>query len=223
MADSNTRVAEVWPDTYLLSTYYEDRGLAFNQYVVDAAEPLLIHTGGADMIDDVVAGIERVLPVEDLSYALATHFEADECGALPALLARNPDLRPVGSKTTARQLAGFGIHDDTLVRAGGDELDLGDRTLRLLDYPAEMHLWLGLLAYDPKHEGLFSADVFRRRGAVDDLLIEEPLAIGEIPEDRCPADGMRAELASTLTDLDPRFVAPGHGPVIDRRETTHAR
>lgn len=217
MGETNTRIAEIWPDTYLLSTDDENRGLAFNQYVVDAEEPLLIHTGGADMVEDVVDGIERILPIEELSYALATHFEADECGALSALLARTPDLRPVGSETTARQLAGFDIHDDTLVRSGGDDLDLGDRTLRLLDYPAEMHLWLGLLAYDPANEGLFSSDVFRRRGTVDELLIEEPLALDEIPADRCPADGMRADLAATLADLGPRFVAPGHGPVIERR------
>lgn len=217
MASRTTRVEEVWPDTYLLSTFYPDRGLAFNQYVVDAERPLLVHTGGADMVEEVVDGIERVLPVEELTYALATHFEADECGALPALLERNPDLRPVGSETTARQLSGFGIHDDALVRAGGDTLDLGDRSLDLLDYPAEMHLWRGLLAYDPDREGLFSADVFRRRGAVADLVVEEPLAVDDIPEDRCPNETLRAELAARLSALDPKHVAPGHGPVIVRR------
>lgn len=212
-----TRVTEIWQDTYLVSTYYEDRGLAFNQYVVDADEPLLVHTGGADMIDDVVAGVEQVVPVEDLSYALASHFEADECGALSALLERNPDLRPVGSETTARQLAGFGIHEDTLVRRGGESLDLGDRSLELVDYPAEMHLWSGLLAYDPESEGLFSADVFRRRGTVEELIVHESLDPSDIPVDRCPAAGPRATLVERLAELDPRRVAPGHGPVIVRR------
>lgn len=212
-----TRVTEIWQDTYLVSTYYEDRGLAFNQYVVDADEPLLVHTGGADMIDDVVAGVEQIVPIEDLSYALASHFEADECGALSGLLERNPDLRPVGSKTTARQLAGFGIHEDTLVRSGGESLDLGDRSLELIDYPAEMHLWSGLLAYDPASEGLFSADVFRRRGTVEELIVHESLDLSDIPVDRCPAAGPRATLVERLAELDPRRVAPGHGPVLVRR------
>lgn len=216
MAQSQTRLTEIWPDTYLISTYYEDRGLAFNQYVVDAAEPLLVHTGAADMIADVVAGVEQVLPVEELSYAMAAHFEADECGALTALCERNPALRPVGSEITARQLDGFGIHEDTLVRAGGETLDLGDQTLEFVDYPAEMHLWNGLLAYDPEHEGLFSADVFRRRGTVEELVVREPLNVSEIPVDRCPAADPRATLAKRLSDLDPDYVAPGHGPVIDR-------
>jgi flavorubredoxin len=218
MTHSQTRLEEIWPDTYLISTYYEDRGLAFNQYVVDAAEPLLVHTGAADMIEDVVAGVERVLPVEELSYALAAHFESDECGALTALRERNPALRPVGSEITARQLDGFGIHENALVRTGGEELDLGDRTLELIDYPAEMHLWNGLLAYDPEHGGLFSADVFRRRGTVEELVVREQLDVSEIPVDRCPAADPRATLADRLADLDPNYVAPGHGPVIDRTQ-----
>lgn len=216
MDDRTTRLEEIWRDTYVVSTYYEDRGLTFNQYVVDAAEPLLVHTGAADVIDDVVAGVERIVPIEEVSYALASHFEADECGGLAALLERNPDLQPVGSETTARQLSGFGIHEDALVRAGGEELDLGDRSLELIDYPAEMHLWPGLLAYDPESDGLFSADVFRRRGTVDELLVHEALDVSDIPVDRCPAAGPRATLADRLTELDPSRVAPGHGPVIVR-------
>lgn len=218
MVTTETRVEELWADTYLLSTYYPDRGLAFNQYLIDAEEPVLVHTGGADMLDDVVAGVEQVLPVEDLAYALATHFEADECGALAALRERNPGLRAVGSPTTARQLSGFAIADDTLEVAGGDTLDLGDRELEIVDYPAEMHLWTGILAYDPAADALFSADVFRRRGAVEDLVVREDLDVGDIPRDRCPADDMRQELAARLVDLDPARVAPGHGPVLVRRE-----
>lgn len=216
MTAAETRVAEIWPDTYVCNTFDPDSGLSFNQYVIDAERPALVHTGGVDLLDHVIEGIERVVPVEDLAFAVATHFEADECGALAALLDRAPDLRPVGSAVTARQLRGFGIHEDALVRGGGDALDLGDRSLEFLSYPAEMHLWEGLLAFDPAAEGLFSSDVFRRRGAVDELVIEESLAMDDVPADRCPSDGLRASLVRSLVDLDPRYVAPGHGPVIDR-------
>lgn len=217
MAGLETRVAEVWPDTYVCNTFDPDRGLSFNQYVIDAERPALVHTGGADMLDHVVAGIERVVAVDDLAFAVATHFEADECGALSALLERHPALRPVGSPVTARQLRGFGIHADALVREGGGTLDLGDRSLEFLSYPAEMHLWEGLLAFDPGASGLFSSDVFRRRGRVADLVVTEALAMDDVPPDRCPSDDHRASLVRSLVDLDPRYVAPGHGPVIVRR------
>lgn len=216
-ARSETTVTELWPDTYCCSTYYPERGLSFNQYVVDAERPLLVHTGAADMVEDVIRGVEAVLPVEELAYALATHFEADECGALSALFEHNPDLQPVGSETTARQLRGFGISDETVVKSGGETLDLGDRALELLAYPAEMHLWTGLLAYDPEHEGLFSADVYRRRGTVESAVVAESLSMADVPEDRCPAEDMRTDLIERLVDLDPKYVAPGHGPVIERR------
>lgn len=214
---ATVRVTKIWPDTHLICTEYEDRGLSFNQYLIEDDDPLLVHTGSATMVNDVIEGIQEVLPVEQLSYVLATHFEADECGGLATLLEHNPSIRPVGSETTARQLSGFGIHDDTLVRTGGDSLELGHRTLELIDYPAEMHLWNGLLAYDPRAEGLFSSDLFRRRGAVEELMVEEALDVVDIPEDRCPADDLRFELAGRLETLDPRWVAPGHGPVIARK------
>lgn len=212
---SDTRVQQIWEETYLINTYYRETGLSFNQYVVTADDPMLVHTGSVQTFDDVISGIEQVCAVEDLAYAFITHFESDECGALSTFLDRNPTLTPVCSEITARQLSGFGIHDHPVVVEGGETLDLGDRTLEFLDYPAEMHLWNGSIAYDPHSGGLFSSDLFRRRGEVDDLVVHEPIDVADIPADRVPEPESRADLAADLDQLDVRRVAPGHGPVID--------
>lgn len=40
-----TRVTEIAPDTYRLTTVVPDSPVAFNQYLVAADEPTLVHTG----------------------------------------------------------------------------------------------------------------------------------------------------------------------------------
>jgi hypothetical protein len=41
-----TGVDEVAPQIYRLSTYVEPANFTFNQYLINADEPLLFHTGG---------------------------------------------------------------------------------------------------------------------------------------------------------------------------------
>lgn len=214
MGELTPRVEEVWDGTYQINTYSEDIDLTFNQYLVHDESPALVHAGSAPRFDAVVEGVNRVCSVDDLDYVLVTHFESDECGALSRFLERNPAIDPVCSEITARQLRGFGLHPDPVVKAGGETLDLGSRTIEFLDYPAEMHLWNGVLAYDRTHRGLFSADLFRRRGPVDEQVIVEDLSLTEIPRDRIPDPKKREAMADRLADLSPRWVAPGHGPVI---------
>ncbi|WP_448620577.1 hypothetical protein [Geodermatophilus sp. URMC 65] len=40
-----TQVTEIAPDVYRLSTYVDDVGIVFNQFLVAADEPLLFHSG----------------------------------------------------------------------------------------------------------------------------------------------------------------------------------
>jgi hypothetical protein len=40
-----TQITEIAPDVYRLSTYVSDANLVFNQFLVDAEEPLLFHAG----------------------------------------------------------------------------------------------------------------------------------------------------------------------------------
>ncbi|MCF7875996.1 MBL fold metallo-hydrolase [Candidatus Bipolaricaulota bacterium] len=211
------RVEEIWDETYLINTYNDRIDLTFNQYVINDDWPMLVHAGSAQQFDSVTNGLKRVCLIEDLEYILISHFESDECGALSRFLDRNPDLSPVCSEITARQLCGFDIHQDPVVKEGGDTLDLGSRTLKFLNYPAEMHLWNGILAYDSDDDGLFSSDLFIRRGPVDELVVAEDIALESISPDRIPNQEEYRMMVDRLIELSPRWIAPGHGPVLERR------
>src|SRR3954453_17732120 len=78
---------------YRISTFVPDigpTGFTFNQFLVDAEEPLLYHTGMRGLFPIVSEAVARVLPVESLRWIAFSHVEADECGAMNEFLAAAP-------------------------------------------------------------------------------------------------------------------------------------
>jgi flavorubredoxin len=57
-------------------------GFTFNQFLVDAEEPLLFHAGMRTLFLLVSAEIARIMPVVKLRWITFGHVEADECGAM---------------------------------------------------------------------------------------------------------------------------------------------
>ena len=91
-----TRVDEIADRIFRLSTFVPDigpTGFTFNQFLVDADEPLLFHTGPRAMFPSVSAAIATVMPLERLRWITFGHLEADECGAMNRFLAARPDAQ----------------------------------------------------------------------------------------------------------------------------------
>ena len=91
-----TSVHEIADGIYRLSTCVPDigpGGFTFNQYLIDADEPLLFHTGPRRMFPLVADAVGRVLDVTRLRWISFGHVEADECGAMNEWLAAAPDAQ----------------------------------------------------------------------------------------------------------------------------------
>ena len=88
-SDSGTRIDEIAPDVYRISTPVSvvPGGFSFNQYLIRDEASLLFHTGLRRMFPLVKQAIAAVLPVGSLGFVAFSHFEADECGALNEFLA----------------------------------------------------------------------------------------------------------------------------------------
>ncbi|MBW8765618.1 MAG: hypothetical protein JF630_05030 [Geodermatophilales bacterium] len=54
-----THLTEIAPDIYRLSTYVSDADIVFNQYLIDAEEPLLFHAGLRALHPLISAAVER--------------------------------------------------------------------------------------------------------------------------------------------------------------------
>src|SRR5262245_64679578 len=88
-----TRVDEIAERIYRLSTFLPSvgpRGLTFNQFLVDAEQPLLFHCGQRALFAAVSQAAARVIDLRRLRWIAFSHIEADECGALAEWLTAAP-------------------------------------------------------------------------------------------------------------------------------------
>src|SRR5262249_61959790 len=99
-----TRVDEISERVYRLSTFLPTvgpTGFTFNQFLVDAEEPLLFHCGQRALFPAVSAAVARVMDVRRLRWIAFSHIEADECGALAEWLEAAPG--PTGAHRAIRR------------------------------------------------------------------------------------------------------------------------
>ena len=227
-------------DLVQFNSYLAPIDLSFNQYLLLGAEPLLVHTGAAGSVNQLLAHLEDALAGRDLAYIFASHFESDECGGFAALRTRYPRVKLLCSEVTARETGGFGVaggcgatgHSDAVdgPGAGGDSdaidvcltqqpgavLETGDARLEFLVYPSEVHLWDGLVLFERRRGVLFSSDLFGRFGQVEG----EPEAgvwrdlVASLGLDRIPSPAGLQATQNALADLPVTLVAPGHGPCV---------
>jgi flavorubredoxin len=213
----HTRVDEIAERIYRLSTFLPSlgpRGFTFNQFLVDADEPLLFHCGQRALFPAVSAAVARLMDLRRLRWIAFSHVEADECGALGEWLAAAPDA------TVTHGAIGCAIWlNDQAPRppralANDEILDLGGRRVRRLDTPHVPHCWDAGLLHEETTGTLFCSDLFTHVG--------DPPALtgGDIVGPAMAAEAQFGYTAVTpatgatirrLAALGPRTLAVMHG------------
>lgn len=214
-----TTVHEIAQDTYRLSTLVPEAvpgGFTFNQYLINADEPLLFHTGPRQMFPLVRAAIEQVLPLERLRWISFGHYESDECGAMNDLLAAAPQAQVVFNGLGC--MVSVGDMADRPPRAveDGEVLDLGGHRLRFITTPHVPHAWEAQVIFDETTSTLLSGDLFAQIGEAPALVHDADLVTpAMVGEDLFKSSSITASTAPTmraLADLEPRTLALMHGP-----------
>jgi hypothetical protein len=80
-----TEVSEIADKIYRLSTFVPQigpNGFTFNQFLIDADQPLLFHYGQRSLFPLISEAVKRVIPLDKLRWTTCSHVEADESGAL---------------------------------------------------------------------------------------------------------------------------------------------
>jgi flavorubredoxin len=206
----------IYEDLHQFSSYVPPIDLTFHQYLLLTDEPLLIHTGSVQQAEALIPQLNDVLNNKPLKYIFISHFESDECGGLSLLLKHFPEAKPVCSEVTARQLSGFGITNDSMIKKPGEKLISNGYELEFISYPSEMHLWEGLLLMENKRGIFFSSDLVFRFGKASGTVIEGnwKAEIDNITPQQVSDPERRAQLHRTLAQFHPKFVATGHGPCL---------
>ncbi|WP_280401280.1 MBL fold metallo-hydrolase [Nocardia carnea] len=180
-----TRTDEIADGIYRFSTYVPEvgpTGFTFNQFFVDAEEPLLFHTGMRALFPLVAAAVARIRPVEELRWITFGHVEADECGAMNQFLAAAPR-----AEVAHGRLGCLVSIDDMADRpprrlADGEVIELGDRRVRHLDTPHAPHNWEARVLYEETTGVLFCGDLMTQLGdgpALTDTDLVEPATVAE--------------------------------------------
>ncbi|MFA5883171.1 MAG: MBL fold metallo-hydrolase [Acidimicrobiia bacterium] len=210
-----TRTDEIADGIYRFSTFVPDAGIVFNQFLVDADEPLLFHTGMRGLFPLVSGALGAVIPVERLRWISFGHYEADECGAMNEWMAVAPDAQ------VAHTALGVMVSvADQAVRAprplaDGEVIDLGGKRIRHLSTPHVPHGWDAGVMYEETTGTLFAGDLFTALGDGPATGTDDIVGPAFTAEDVFGATSLTPLAAPTirrLADLAPATVALMHGP-----------
>lgn len=208
------QIHEVGEGIYRISTYFPQKHLSFNQFLIADEHPTLIHTGAFPQYTDIRQTIAEILDPTRLAYIVVPHFEADECGGMGRFVAEAEQAVLVCSFVGARinllqwDYAGpiHGVQD-------GDVLALGKHRLRFLETP-HVHHWDSMMAFDETTQSLFPADLFLQPE-------EQPAVVHEdLSQEMCrwyrnaglfASESPVLKVAHRLESLNPVWIHPMHG------------
>ena len=212
-----TQIDEIAAGVYRLSTLVPEvapGGFTFNQFLLDADEPLLFHCGHRRMFPLISAAAARIMPLERLRWISFGHVEADECGAMNLWLAAAPN-----AEVAHGQLACMVSLEDLADRppralADGETIDLGGKRVRFLHTPHVPHGWEAGVMFEETAGTLLCGDLLTQAGAGPAITGGDVLGPAIGAEDMfhamCMGPGTGPALRR-LADLEPRTLAIMHG------------
>ena len=213
-----TTVTEIAPKIYRLSTWVAQimppAGFTFNQFLIDADEPLLFHCGHRKMFALVSEAVRKVMPVERLRWIAFSHYEPDESGAMNLWLAAAPKAQVAHGAIGCRVVLGDAADRAPRSLADGEVMDLGGKRVRHIDTPHVPHGWDARLLYEETTGTLFCSDLFTHEGN-GAAITESDIVEAAISSDRrSGATCLTPQTAPTLrrlAELRPKALAVMHG------------
>ncbi len=193
-------------------------GFSFNQFLLDADEPLLYHTGMRALFPAVREAVEKVMPLPRLRWIAFAHLEADKCGAANEFLAAAPHAQ-VAHGTLGCLLS----LDDQCLRpprpmADGEVLELGGAALarRVVEIatPHVPHNWESHMFFEQQTGTLFCGDLLTQLGDGPAITSGDILGDAIAAEEMFHQTSLGPAVPATyrrLADLQPRRLAIMHG------------
>jgi flavorubredoxin len=216
-----TRVDQIADRIYRISTCIPDvapGGFTFNQFLVDAEEPLLYHTGMRQLFPLVREAVERIMPVDRLRWIAFAHLEADECGSVNEFLAVAPHAQVTHGALGCMLSLNDYCNRPPRPLGDGEVLDIGGAALqrRVLEVttPHVPHNWESHVLFEQETGTLFCGDLCTQAGDGPAITDGDLLEAAVQAEDMFHQTSLGPAVAPTyrrLADLAPRTLAVMHG------------
>lgn len=218
---NDTKVDQIADRIYRISTCVPELapgGFTFNQFLVDAEEPLLYHTGMRQHFPLVRDAVEQVLPVESLRWIAFAHVEADECGSVNEFLAAAPHAQVAHGAMGVMLSLNDMLDRPPRALADGDVLDLGNaalhRTVLEVATPHVPHNWESHVFFEQVTGTLFCGDLCTQLGDGDPVTDHDLLEAAVTAEETFWQTSMGPAIPAAyrrLADLNPTTLAVMHG------------
>ena len=212
-----TVVDEIAEGIYRICTFSPDaatEGFTFNQFLLDAEEPLLFHCGPRKMFPEIAEAAERVLALDRLRWISFGHVESDECGSMNRWLDAAPDA-VLATGLIAAQVSVADLANRTPRQlTDGEVLDLGGKRVRWIDTPHVPHGWDAGLIYEEVTGTLLAGDLFSHTGGGPPVRDDDVVQRAFAAEDMFKATALTPLTAPTIRSvaaLDPSTLALMHG------------
>ena len=212
-----TTVDEIAERIYRMSTFVPQigpNGFTFNQFLIDADEPALFHTGPRRMFPSVMEAITTLIPVDRLRWIMFGHLESDECGAMNLFLEAAPNAQ-VAHTAVGCMVSIDDLSDRPPVPMAPDEsIDIGGRRIRNIDTPHVPHGWDAHVIYEEVTATLFCGDLLTQVGDGPALTEDDLVSAAIEAEDMFGSSCLTPQTAPTirrLAELEPTGLAIMHG------------
>ena len=215
-----SKVTEIAPDLFRISTFHPEYGIQFNQFLVKDDEPFIMHTGFKKMFPITLEGVASVMDPSRLRWIGFSHFESDECGALNEWLKVAPQSQAVCSLVGAMVMVNDFADRPARALNDGEVLEIGSHRLRFLATPHVPHGWDAGLFFEETDRTLLCSDLFFHGGDPEPLTESDVVARAQA----AITEGLSGPLAKDmpytpytdstlrrLASLEPKTLALMHG------------
>lgn len=135
-------------------------GTTYNSYFINAAKKTVVETVKEKFWPVYREKLEKLTDLKDIEYIILNHTEPDHSGSLALLLKEAPNATVIGSGNAIRYLKDLmNVDFKCRVVKDGDELDLGDATLRFISAP-NLHWPDSMYTWYEEEKLLFTCDSF---------------------------------------------------------------
>jgi len=196
--------------------YIVPNGISYNSYAIIDEKIAIMDTVDAAFTHEWLDNIGNVLDGRKPDYLIVQHMEPDHSANIMNFIKNYPEVKIVSSLKAFQMMKNFfgtDFEERRIVVAEGDTLSLGKHTLTFVTAPM-VHWPEVIVTYDSTDKVLFSADGFRKFGALD---VQEDWAcearryyIGIVGKYGTQVQNLLKKAAG----LEIEKICPLHGPVL---------
>lgn len=206
------------------SQYIVPEGMAYNSYLLEDGKIAILDTVDARKGELWKENLLEALAGRQPDYLVVHHMEPDHSGLIAYAMEKWPELKLVATAKAVSMLPQFlggeTFPGRTIAVKEGDELPLGERTLKFFMAPM-VHWPEVMVSFETSEKILFSADAFGKFGALgkcgfygeedDDWACEGRRYYFNI----CGKYGGPVQtLLGKVAPLSPAMICPLHGPIL---------